>query len=512
MASKAQPKPFPPRWLTAVPAADIKRGDGEQAIDFIESMCRVTKDSIAAPTGELLVLRDWQKQIVKRLLARRPDGRLKHRQALILMPRKSGKSALLSSLTLYLTFCGPMGGESYAVASSKEQARIVFGDAKRMIEMDPELSAHVRLYRDAIEVPDLGAVMRVLAAEAPQLEGLSPTAVCYDEVHTAPDRSLWDVLALATASRSDPLMVGISTAGVKTDASGRDSLCYSMYQYGKQVALGEIEDESFFFAGWEPHNDKIDYRDPRVWAESNPGFGDISDPEDFAAAILRTPEAEFKTKRLNVWTSSSETWLPQGAFEACADDRKIPQGADVVLAFDGSFNGDCTAIVAVEVSDKPHVEVVECWEKPADSLADWQVPILDVEEKIREACKYWQVREIACDPYRWARTFQILEDENLPVVLFPQSASRMTPATNRFFEAVSNKQISQDGDPRLARHMNNATLKIDARGSRLAKENRESRRKIDLAVASVMGLERAAWWNSRPDPIAPAVMNLNDYL
>jgi len=105
--------------------------------------------------------------------------------------------------------------------------------------------------------------------------------------------------------------------------------------------------------------------------------------------------------------------------------------------------------------------------------------------------------EIACDPYRWARTFQVLEDENLPVVTFPQNASRMTPATTRFFEAVVNKSMTQNGDLQLARHISNATLRVDARGTRLAKEKHGSMRRIDLAVASVMALERAAWWQTQ---------------
>ena len=496
---------WPPRYLTPVPLADIKRGDGQKAIEFIETFCRVTKDSLAAPTGELLLLRPWQQELVKHLLARRPDGRLRHRQGLIMMPRKNGKSALLSSLTLYLTFCGPDGGESYAVASSKDQARIVFNDAKRMITMDKELSSAVKIYRDAIEVSDSGAVMRVLAAEAPQLEGLNPHAVCYDEVHTAPGRELWDVLALATGSRVDPLMVGISTAGVMTDMSGRDSLCYGMYQYGQRVAKGEVNDSAFFFAAWEPKRANANYRDPAVWKEANPGYDDICDPEDFASAILRTPEAEFKTKRLDMWSSASETWLPHGTWDAIAQPSVPPDGTDIVIAFDGSFNGDCTAITGTTVDEVPHTFVIDCWERPEGASADWQIPIDDVEQSIRNAATKWQTLEIACDPYRWARSFQVLEDEGLPVVVFPQTSVRMTPATSRFYEAVLNKKMTHDGDARLARHIGNAMLKIDNRGSRLSKEAKNSNRRIDLAVAAVMGLERASWWfnqgNAMPEII-----------
>jgi phage terminase large subunit-like protein len=134
---------------------------------------------------------------------------------------------------------------------------------------------------------------------------------------------------------------------------------------------------------------------------------------------------------------------------------------------------------------------------------------MEVEEAIREACRRYDVVEIACDPYRWARTFQVLEDEGLPVVTFPQTASRMTPATTRFFEAVVNKQLTHNGDPQLARHVGNATLRVDQRGSRLAKEKRGSTRRIDLAVSSVMALERATWWFGQGD-FLPSAFNLYD--
>jgi phage terminase large subunit-like protein len=139
------------------------------------------------------------------------------------------------------------------------------------------------------------------------------------------------------------------------------------------------------------------------------------------------------------------------------------------------------------------VQVVEAWERPVDADDSWQVPILDVEASIRAACRRWQVREIACDPFRWARTYQVLEGEGLPVVEFPQSPARMTPATTRFYEAVVNKGMTQSGDLRLARHIGNAVLKADSRGTRIYKEHKHSKRRIDLAVASVMALDRAAW-------------------
>jgi len=483
--------------LTKVPVADLKRSRGLEVVDFAETLCKITKDSVAGSAGEAMIFRPWQAKLTEHLLAVRADNKLRHKVALIGLPRKNGKSAWLSALALEHLLLGPSGGEVYSCAADRDQARIVFGTAKRMIEMQPELNEVLDVYRDAIYNPKTGSTYRALSAEAFTKEGLSPTFVAFDELHAQPNRELFDVMQLAQGARTEPLLVAITTAGVKVDSTGRDSLCYSLYQYGQRVALGEVDDPSFFFAWWEAHDQKLDHREEQAWREANPGFNDIVASDDFASVINRTPESEFRTKRLNQWVSTSDTWLPAGTFEACAKPREIESGASVVLAFDGSFNGDATAIVGVTVEENPHVFVVDLWEKPEGEAADWQVPVLDVEQSLRDACAKFQVEEIACDPYRWARTFQVLEDEGLPVVLFPQTASRMTPATTRFYEAIMNKTLTHDNDARLARHVSNATMKVDQRGARLAKETRHSTRRIDLAVASVMGLERASWHHTQ---------------
>jgi len=502
-------KGWPPRYLTKVKPAAIKRGDGEFAATFIESYCRVVKDSVGGHVGDPIELRDWQRSMLAWVNARRPDGKKQFRQALIGLPRKSGKSALLSGLALYELILGPEGGEVFTLATSRDQARIVFGTTKRMVEMDAELTDMTKVYKDAIEVPSTGSVMRVMSAEAPQLEGLNPSYVIVDEVHALPDRELWDVMSLATAARKDPQMVGITTAGTKFNRHGTESLCYGLYNYGVRVAEGEIEDDTFGLAWWSPKKPEADHRDPKVWAEANPGLGDLQSKEDFESAVLRTPEAEFRTKRLNLWVDATTSWLPTGAWDGCESSRQIPDGSRVVLALDGSFNGDSTALVAVEVPEdkeqSPHIAVAGAWERPPEADQHWTVDILDVEEAVREAAKRWDVLEIACDPYRWARSMQVLAEEGLPVTEFPQTAARMSPATTRLYEAVMNKTVTHDGDKRLARHVSSAVLKVDNRGSRLVKESRGTSRKIDLAVCAVMALDRVEFYRSRPTKETPRV-------
>ena len=493
---------WPPRWLTEVPLDEQLRGDGDLYADFAEAVCRVTKDSVASPAGKLQSLRPWQRELLRYSLARREDGRFRHRTALVGMARKNGKSALAASMGLAGLTVGGNGSEIYSCAADRDQARIVFGTAKRMIEMDQELSSMFTLYRDAIEFKEKASVYRVLSAEAYTKEGLNPSPlVIFDEVHAQPSWDLWNTLSLAGGARADSLLFGITTAGVKTQANGQDSLCYSLYQYGQKIVKEEVQDKSFFFAWWEPTKPEGDHRDQSLWAEANPGLGDIVDLGDFESAVLRTPEAEFRTKRINCFVSTSVAWLPTGSWEAIEDKTRVPiPGEEVVLAFDGSFSNDSTALVQWSLGgEKPHLSVVGLWEKPDDAEQGWHVPIAEVEQTIIATARdtRFDVREIVFDPARWNRTFMVLDEEGLPVVAYPNSAERMVPATQKFYEGVVNQSFTHDGDERLARHIANCVTKQSSRGVMVAKAS--SRRKVDAAVASIFGYDRA----TQPAPPKP---------
>ena len=451
--------------------------------------------------GELLRLRPWQRALLDGLLAEDAEGHLRHRTALIGMARKNGKSALGAGLALWGLFLGPDGGEIYSCAGTREQARIVFGSARRMVELDPELSAEAKIYRDAIELPSTGSVYRPLSREAGVSEGLSPTLVIFDEVHVQADRELWDVMQLGAAARPEPLMVGITTAGARTDQHGRDSLCFQLYLHGRRVVSGEIDDPAFFFAWWEPEAGvEADHTDPAVWAESNPGLGDLCAVEDFHATLPRTPEAEFRTKRTNVWTVHSSSALPHGVWGKLASDRIIDPETRVVLVGDGSWSGDSTALLAVTVEERPHLWPVGLWEKP-EGVRDWRVPVAEVEQAIRHASKALPVVEVAMDPYRWQRSMQILEDEGLPIVEYPMgSVERMVKAWKVFYDAALDEGLTHSGDPALERHVGNMVLKLDARGARPTKDSKMSERHIDLGVCAVAGVDRAVWWlGQQPD-------------
>jgi phage terminase large subunit-like protein len=487
---------WPPRWLTPVPEDAIERGRGmEPVVDFVEAYGRITKDSVAGKAGSPLVLRDWQKSLLEHLFAWDEDG-LRSRVSLVGMPRKSGKSALGSALGLYSLILGPKGAEVYSVAAEKEQARIVFADAKRTVEASPELSGLTKLYRDAIELPSFNSVYRVLSAESVTKEGLSPTTVIFDELHAQPDRELFDVFSLAMGARGKlATLIAITTAGVRSDRNGKDSIAFSLYNYGKRLASGEEVDPTFFMAWWEAP-EGADHRDPETWRLANPGFGDLNAESDFHSAIKRTPEAEFRIKRCNQWVSSVETWLPAGAWDECAGEVTLTPDDEIVLGFDGSYNGDASVIVGATVpkGEEPvRLFLVKAWEKDFEhDPPEWRVDISDVEQTIMDFCQKHTVKEIACDPFRWQRSMEFLENQGLPVVAFPQSPQRMIKACAKFYDAVADGRIVHDGDPLLARHIGNTAVKLTPAGPHIKKESPHSLRKIDAAVAAILAHDRAS--------------------
>jgi phage terminase large subunit-like protein len=488
-------KSWPPALLTPTDHSFGSRG--ADAVDFINTFVTLTKDSIAGDAGQPIRLRGWQEQLLEDILVLDENGLFKVRTALIGVARKNGKSSLVTGLGLWFLINGDEGGEVYSCAAEKEQARITFGDARKIIEREPELSAMCNIYRDVIEVPSTGSIWRVLSAEAYSKEGLNSSVTIMDECHALPNRELWDVMQLSMASRRQPIMLGTTTCGVKTDSTGQDSIAYQLYQYGRKVSSGEILDPSFYMAWWESSPDS-DHRLEETWVQANPGYGDLNSKADFESMVKRTPEAEFRTKRCNQWVNSQNAWLPAGVWDTLADtDVVVGEFDEIVLGIDGSFSGDTTAIVGVTVpksrDDKPHVFLVKAWEKQPDDLDDWRVDTLEVEQTLIAFCQsHPNVKELAFDPFRWQRSMAVLQDLGLPVVEFPStSPRRMVAACSKVFDSVTEATLTHDGNPLLARHLDNCVLKIDNIGPRIVKESRNSPRKIDAGVAFVIAYDRA---------------------
>jgi phage terminase large subunit-like protein len=437
-----------------------------------------------------LRLRPWQIELVGSVLDPDPRPRI----AGWMLPRGQGKTTLVAALGLYDLLLGAEGASVVVAATDERQAGLCFRTAARMVELNEDLAARVQVYQDRLAVPARGAWFHVLPAVPKRLEGLDPTLAILDEVGVI-DREVYEVVSLASGKRESSLVLGIGTPGPDPD----NSVLLDMRTYA-----GEHPDDASFVwrefsaAGFEDHPVDCEH----CWEISNPALNDFLHRDAMHALLPpKMREATFRRARLCQFAHGlDDPWLPPGSWEACTDLRSISDGTPVVIALDGSFSQDCTAVVAVSIEDVPHIEVVACWEPPVDN-PDYRVPVVDVEQAIRDACRKYQVREIVCDPFRWTRSMQALESEGLPMIEYPQSPQRMTPATTGLYEAVVNGQVTHSGDARLARHVGNAVVKEDARGTRLAKSHKHSTRRIDLAVAAVMAHARVCELGATAEPM-----------
>lgn len=497
----------------------MRAGDGAEAIRFTHQRCRVTKTSIGGKAKTLLKLRSWQQRETYRVLARDVDtGRYKHRAGLLGVGRKNGKSSWSAgSIGLYLADKSDDGGEFYICAGDRKQAGIVGNAMKQMVRMDPYLTRRFKIYKNELVIPQTDTVIAILSAEAATKDGYNPTAVIFDEVHAQPNAELWDAMALGMGARVEPLMLGITTAGKRFDRFGEDTLCYRLYQYGVQIAKGEIDDPTFYFCWWEPTPKTerrrvegrmvdvelpVDHLDPETWAQGNPGLGDLVSEEDLRSASRRTDEASFKTKRCNMWVSRAISAIPDGAFEVLStpapdeysleDTAYTPEGrsirrdwvTDSVLFLDGSWSGDSTGIVSC--TRDGHIHVVTHHERKPTDRKDWRVPVNRVKDDIVFLMQEIGARLVLLDPWRWQQTAADLAEIGIPVVEWPtNSLPRIIPAWKDYYSAIMDGNLSHDGDPALIRHHDNLVLKVDRQGSRPVKEHATSIRHIDLAICSI---------------------------
>jgi phage terminase large subunit-like protein len=468
--------------------------DGPLVCDWIETfLVHGEGDWLGKPFR----LTQDQRRLVYRIYEHRPDGRRRYRQVLLGRPKGFGKTELGAALAI-AELAGPLAPVAPDIpvaAASYEQANLLFGAARTMISEGP-LRGYLEVFEKEILRKDgPGRIYRV-AAVAGTNDGGRHTFRVADEVHEweGSKERVHIVLTNGLAKRKNSWALDISTAGSDTD-----SLIGWLYEKGKLIERGELTDDSFLF-DWQEHPDpdcdlssekavrdavKIAYR----------GAGDHVDLERIVSCCYEIPEYEWRRYYLNQFTPTARAWLPTGAWHACQapSTEPPPAGTPIVLGFDGSYSGDSTALVGATVGQTPYLFVVGCWERP-DGKEDWLVPREEVRATVDRAFERWKVRELACDPPGWYTEIdQWGEQYGSRVVLHFQTNNRrfMAESCSRFYTAVTQQQLSHDGDSRLARHLANATLKHTPAGDYIVKESRHSSKKIDLAVAAVIAYDRA---------------------
>jgi phage terminase large subunit-like protein len=436
--------------------------------------------------GQPVILRDWQVELVGSVVDADPVPRL----AGWMIGRGNGKSSLLAMWAVFHLFTYGQGASVVVCARSQDQARIIFNIARTLVEQSPELKARVQIARERMLIPATYSSFDCLVSEPQSLEGLDFSLCLVDEIGVTPPETV-DVLMLAQGKRPTSTLVGIGTP----PADPEGGVLHKWRELHRELGDDFIVWREFSADDFQ-HHDKLCEHCIRL---ANPAYGDFLFKDAFfTAAKTATSEAAYRRARLCQLIASNEhPFIDTDTWDGLSNGLVVPLGAEVVLAVDASRKHDATAIVIGTVAAKPHFDKLAVWEKPRDDDG-WQVPILDVEQAVREAAKRYRVREVAYDPYAFTHSAQVLAAEGLPLVEFQQSPPRQTAATNDLFSGAINARFTHSGDADLRRHVLNATVLESDKGIRLAKTSHTKRAgKIDLATALMMCHSRATWLASQ---------------
>lgn len=468
---------------SVLPFDSDKLGVGRFA-DFCEQFLIVPKGK---GVGRPMWLRPFQVEMLRPFLD--PDPRPV--AGGIMGPRGLGKTGIFAALGLYELFTGPDGNEIPIVAVDERMAGRLLLPAAQMVGLNPELSSRAQVFRDQIKIPGKRSSLMALPAEAKRIEGLGTWTLALADELGEIDPDTWSTLLLGAGKLDNAMALGIGTPPNR-DSSVLIDLRNAVRANPDDKTMAFVE---FSADGFAHHPVSCVH----CLELANPQLDDLLSRDKATALLKQTTEGEYRRKRLcQVVTSNESPFVPQDIWDSLATGQGVPDGSEVVLAFDGSHSGDTTALLVGTISATPHFDRVNVWANPGDS--DWRVPVLEVEDAIRAACRRWQVKEIVADPFRWTRSLQVLQAESLPIVEFPHSPSRLTAATTDLHRSIVNARMTHSGDETLTRHVMAATVIESDKGLRLGKVSRSrTAEKIDLAACLVMAHSRATWLATRAD-------------
>ena len=465
---------------SASPAA--RRSEGPRVQRFGEEFIVQTKGRWA---GQRLEHEAWERRLLNELFLLKPDGSRVYSEALVGIARKNGKSTLGAELGLYaLMATREHAPEVYAAAASKDQARIVFGQSKQFVESSPKLMDWLTPQASSIHCKSNNGIYRVLASDAPLQYGLNPYLVIIDELWAHRNPELYFALTTGQLARQDPLVVSITTAGFD-----RTSICFDLYKRGKELlrsgGIEAMREEGFLFWWYEMPED-IDYRDEDHWKAANPSSWITIDA--LRRESRRLPEPIFRRLHLNQWTESEDAWIKPYEWDSCQGTPLFDRSEPSWISVDVGIKRDSAAITWGQWhGDKLHVGqriLVPAEQGPEFGVADVRGRLAN------ESQEHNKLREVNYDPWSFRESAEILAEMGVPMVEFPQSASRMGPASETIYELVIEGRIVHDGDPVMRQHvLSGVTAATDRGGWRISK--RKSLERIDGLISLAMTVDRA---------------------
>lgn len=522
--------PLPPKILLPRISRDEAVEQGEpyyfdetkaaHAVGFFEKFLIHSKGRFA---GKPFTLLPWQKHdVIEELFGwmRTDSDTRKYRVGYIEVPKKNGKSTLLSGIGLYMLVAdGEPSAECFGAANSRDQASIVYKQMKELVQASPYLSSMLEIVdsRKTIACVPTNSFWRVISSDAGRQEGLNIHSLCYDEIHQSRDRALWDAVRYGSISRSQGLVLAITTAGVD-----RDSIGYELHDQAIKV----MEDPSYdsqFFAYVRAASTDDDYRSPSVWRAANPSFGVTMDEETFKADVLEAERsggsklAGFLRYRLNVWVHGENKFVNLTQWEKCkGKSGHLDKSRVWYCGLDLAQTWDVNALVAVS---KAHDDVYDClfrfwipadnahqrkeevpytiWAKDASTglvmtpgdTCDYEF----IKRDILAFAKERQVAKILCDPHNAHYLTQQLQAEGLTVLGFSQSFASMNSSTRLLETLISQGRLRTQDNPIINWMAGNAVTKTSAEGYiKVVKPSSTSPARVDGIVALVMALAGAS--------------------
>ena len=489
----------------------------DYAVNFIECLCH-TKGTWAGKPFELI---DWQEQIIRDVFGIvKPNGYRQFNTAYIEIPKKMGKSELAAAVALLLC-CGDgeERAEVYGCAADRQQASIVFEVAADMVRMCPALNKRVKILSATkrIVYAPTNSFYQVLSAEAYSKHGFNIHGVVFDELHTQPNRKLFDVMTKGSGdARMQPLYFLITTAGTDTN-----SICYETHMMAKDILEGRKTNPTFYPVIYGADQDD-DWTDPKVWKKANPSLGVTVGIDKVKAACesaKQNPAEEnaFRQLRLNQWVKQAVRWMPMDKWDKCAfqfDEEEL-YGRVCYGGLDLSSSTDITAFVLVfppEDDEGKYIILPYFWipEENIDIRVRrdhvqydlWQrqgliettegnvIHYAYIEKFIEDLGQKFNIREIAFDRWGAVQMVQNLEGLGFTVVPFGQGFKDMSPPTKELMNLVLAERVAHRGNKPLRWMMDNIFIRRDPAGN-IKPDKQKSTEKIDGAVATIMALDRA---------------------
>ena len=504
----------PTKFMLPTSHYDAEKAD--RAVRFIENL-KHTKGRWA---GKRFWLLPWQEQIIRDVFGIvDAHGNRQFRTAYVEIPKKNGKSELAAAVALYLLYAdNEPSAEVYGAAADRQQASIVFDVARQMVDMTPALVKRSKIMAAGKRIVNYsnGGYYQVLSAEVGTKHGLNVSGLVFDELHSQPNRQLYDVLTKGSGdAREQPLYFLITTAG--TD---RESICYEVHMKALDLLKATKIDPSFYPVVYGLADDQ-DWNDEANWYQANPSLGytiKIDRVRDAYKDALENPAEEnvFRQLRLDQWVGSSVAWIPEHVYDKGdipIDFEKL-KGRDCYAGLDLSSTSDITAFVMVfppEAEGENYIVLPHFW-LPRETLQlrvrrdhvpydVWEKQglfyitegnVVDynfVRKTINELGKEYHICEIGVDRWNATQLITDLDGDGFVMVPIGMGFKDMSPGMKELYKLLLEGKITHGGNPILRWMAGNVVAEIDA-AENIKPSKKKATEKIDGIVALIMGLDR----------------------